>query len=88
MVHSMPLKNVSGQSYKARIRTFGSSLVQCAYPDDCGISSESTLIDKVLVHGHGKNLNYKSTGTLTNSGDPHELLQIVEYLQALHFLLR
>ena len=27
MVHSMPLKNVSGQSYKATIRTFGSSLV-------------------------------------------------------------
>ena len=27
MVHIMPLKNVSGQSYKATIRTFGSSLV-------------------------------------------------------------
>ena len=27
MVHSMPLKNVSGQSYKVKIRTFGSSLV-------------------------------------------------------------
>ena len=27
MVHVVPLKNVSGQSYKATIRTFGSSLV-------------------------------------------------------------
>ena len=27
MVHGMPLKNVSEQSYKATIRTFGSSLV-------------------------------------------------------------
>ena len=30
MVHSIPLKNVSGQSYKVKIRTFGSSLV-CLY---------------------------------------------------------
>ena len=27
MVYSMPLKNVSVQSYKVKIRTFGSSLV-------------------------------------------------------------
>ena len=32
MVHSMPLKNVSGQSYKATIRTFGSSLVRQVCP--------------------------------------------------------
>ena len=27
MLHNMPLKNVSGQSYKVTIRTLGSSLV-------------------------------------------------------------
>ena len=32
MVHSMPLKTVSGQSYKATIRTFRSSLVQTHIP--------------------------------------------------------
>ena len=29
MVHSMPLKNVSGQSYNVKIRTFGTSSEQC-----------------------------------------------------------
>ena len=29
MVHSMPLKNVSGQSFKVKIETFGTSLVKC-----------------------------------------------------------
>ena len=28
MVHSMPLKNVSGQSFKVKIGTFGASLVK------------------------------------------------------------
>ena len=34
MMHSMPLKNVSGQSYKSTIRTFGSSLVGFSYIPD------------------------------------------------------
>ena len=28
MVHSMPLKNISGQSFKVKIGTFGTSLVK------------------------------------------------------------
>ena len=28
MVHSMPIKNVSGQSFKVKIGTFGASLVK------------------------------------------------------------
>ena len=35
MVHSMPLKNVSGQSIKVKIGTFGTSLVKYNVINSC-----------------------------------------------------
>ena len=35
MMHSMPLKNVSGQGFKVKIRTFGTSLVKYNVMNTC-----------------------------------------------------